>query len=236
VAAHSIPFALFITTLVLMIGFGIYFVVINTHFGFFTETEKTVIKIFLYYAANSENRFDKTIEILHEIFDGYSVKKLNLLIQIEKNKKFSIEKLGRKLVGQSHRLKYLILYQFFKISSADRKISSADEKLIHEVSNHLKVHYNVYQRIKLKFITDEKDHNFLQNTIFTPEFQIAWAFRVLELNPDSDLKTVKKKFRKLAMQNHPDKIINQNSGIMKISEEKFMEIHEAYQILKKYLK
>ena len=52
-------------------------------------------------------------------------------------------------------------------------------------------------------------------------------YKTLEIAKDADSAAVKKAFRKLAMQHHPDR----NKGD-KGSEKKFKEINEAYEVLK----
>ncbi len=51
-------------------------------------------------------------------------------------------------------------------------------------------------------------------------------YQILGISPDSDEKTIRQAFRKLAQQHHPD--VNPGN---KAAEEKFKEINEAYQVL-----
>jgi curved DNA-binding protein len=51
-------------------------------------------------------------------------------------------------------------------------------------------------------------------------------YKVLDVHEDAELKTIKKAYRKLALEFHPD--INADAN----AEEKFKEVAEAYQVLK----
>lgn len=54
---------------------------------------------------------------------------------------------------------------------------------------------------------------------------MADYYKILEVNRDASLETIKKAYRRLALQYHPDK----NGG--PDAEEKFKKISEAYQVL-----
>ncbi len=61
----------------------------------------------------------------------------------------------------------------------------------------------------------------------------ARYYEVLGLEPGADFAEVKKAYRKLSMQYHPDKVAHLGEEFKKVAEEKMKEINEAYQYLKK---
>jgi molecular chaperone DnaJ len=56
-------------------------------------------------------------------------------------------------------------------------------------------------------------------------------FEVLGLTKDAITRDIKTAYRKLAGKYHPDKLINLDADEQKVSEEKFKEIKEAYEVL-----
>ncbi|MCX2979958.1 co-chaperone DjlA [Halieaceae bacterium IMCC14734] len=61
------------------------------------------------------------------------------------------------------------------------------------------------------------------------------AYRALGVAPDSDERTVKRAYRKLMSENHPDKLIARGvpEAMVKIATEKSQEITAAYELIKK---
>ena len=60
------------------------------------------------------------------------------------------------------------------------------------------------------------------------DIKLEAAFKILELNSDSDLKEVKTKYKFLAKKWHPDV---QNENQSKINKDKFIDITNAYKII-----
>lgn len=58
--------------------------------------------------------------------------------------------------------------------------------------------------------------------------QIRYFAEILGVSPEADEKTLKKAYRSLAKQHHPDAFTNASEAQKKIAEEKFIQIQEAY--------
>lgn len=56
---------------------------------------------------------------------------------------------------------------------------------------------------------------------------------ILGVSTQADLKTIKKAYRKLAMEHHPDKFINAAKPVYEAAQLKFIEIQSAYEYLEK---
>lgn len=59
------------------------------------------------------------------------------------------------------------------------------------------------------------------------------SYAVLGLEPGADLATIKKAYRKLSMQYHPDKVSHLGIEFQRVAEEKMKEINQAYDFFKK---
>lgn len=89
--------------------------------------------------------------------------------------------------------------------------------------------YNRYEEAERE--QDKKE--FLQNNI---KSKSTLAFEILGLPKESDFETVKKKYRSLVKQYHPDRLIEASEEDRKIAEQKFIQIQKAYEILETLLK
>jgi uncharacterized membrane protein YkvA (DUF1232 family) len=58
-------------------------------------------------------------------------------------------------------------------------------------------------------------------------------YRVLGIGPNATQAEIRQAYRKLANQYHPDKVSHLGQEFVKLSEKRFKEIQNAYQILKK---
>jgi DnaJ like chaperone protein len=59
------------------------------------------------------------------------------------------------------------------------------------------------------------------------------AYKVLEIDPSATDEQVKKAYRKMALKHHPDKVSSLGEDVRKAAEEKFKNISEAYEKIKK---
>ena len=59
------------------------------------------------------------------------------------------------------------------------------------------------------------------------------AYSILGISSSATDEEVKKAYRKMAIENHPDKVGYMGEDIRKAAEKKFMTINEAYEKIKK---
>lgn len=59
-----------------------------------------------------------------------------------------------------------------------------------------------------------------------------WAYEVLETSRNDSNDQIKRKYRQLALKNHPDKVAYLGEEIRKKAEEKFAKIHQAWEAIK----
>lgn len=62
----------------------------------------------------------------------------------------------------------------------------------------------------------------------------SWAFRVLGVSENADIKTIKKIRKQLLNQYHPDKLGAVTPAELKAAEQTIHEINQAYQAIKKF--
>jgi DnaJ like chaperone protein len=59
------------------------------------------------------------------------------------------------------------------------------------------------------------------------------AYAVLEISPNATDDEVRTAYRRMAMKNHPDKVATLGPDVQKAAAEKFRQIQEAYETIKK---
>ena len=59
------------------------------------------------------------------------------------------------------------------------------------------------------------------------------AYAVLGISPSATDDEVKSAYRKMAMKNHPDKVASLGPEVQKAAEEKFRQIQDAYETIKR---
>jgi DnaJ like chaperone protein len=115
-------------------------------------------------------------------------------------------------------LRMMFFEMLFSLALADGVLHPAEEKILRAAPTLLGLHGNVYETVKRQFVSDISHH-----------------YAMLELEDGADMSAVKKAYRKLVSEYHPDKIISKGlpEDFIKFAEEKFREINEAYEAIKK---
>lgn len=109
-----------------------------------------------------------------------------------------------------------ILYFLFGIAQSDGHISEAELNLLTEIANALRVSPAEFDRICAMFIKDTTND-----------------YSILGVDPNSTESEIKKAYRKLAIQYHPDKAAQLGPEYEQNAKEKFQKIQEAYENIKK---
>jgi len=107
------------------------------------------------------------------------------------------------------------------VAFADGQIHPTEEKLLIEAVRIFQLE-DRYQQLKGRFTGNSQD--------------LGRCFEILGSQPDDDLKSIKTKYRKLAMEYHPDRV--QANGMSPelalVAEEKFKEIQNAFDLIEKH--
>lgn len=70
-------------------------------------------------------------------------------------------------------------------------------------------------------------------SLFNVYGSVENAYKILEISPNATDNEIKKAYRKLAIEHHPDKVSYLGEEIQKKAQEKFKKINEAYELIKK---
>lgn len=109
-----------------------------------------------------------------------------------------------------------LLYFLFGIARADGVVSDTEIRILENISDMLGMGQTYFNSIKSMF------HNDLES-----------AYQILGVSSQASDEEIKKAYRKMALENHPDKLSHLGEDVRKAAEEKFTQINVAYEKIKK---
>lgn len=160
---------------------------------------------------------EKTRAIMKEIFNE------------EKEKDGDTKEIAQelnKLLGKSKHKRRQFVAFLIQLAFVDNGIGEQEEKVLREITQELNITAEEYDAIVNKF------ENMMKNKQETMSPQKA--YEILGVKESDDMSTVKKTYRKLIRQYHPDIISSQDKGesYMEEATAKTQEINQAYQVIK----
>jgi len=160
---------------------------------------------------------EKTKDILKRIFEE------------EKQHRNNIESIAQQLATAIRRDKakqQQFMGFLIQLAFVDGEVSASEEEILQTIAQALEFDPNLYHKIFDQF------ESMMAN--MTPQNSINDAYKILGVSPDDDMATIKKAYRKLVRQYHPDIIKSQGKGeeYMKEATAKTQEINQAYEMIK----
>jgi DnaJ like chaperone protein len=112
-----------------------------------------------------------------------------------------------------------------QLAFVDGEVSESEEHLLQIIAEALEFDPNAYHAIFDQF------EKMMQN--MQPKANIEDAYKILGVSADDDMKTIKKAYKKLIRQYHPDIIASQgkSEAYMKEATAKTQEINQAYEMI-----
>jgi DnaJ like chaperone protein len=111
----------------------------------------------------------------------------------------------------------LLLRLLFQIARADAGgISHTEEELIRRITLLLGLGEQAFRQVRAEFVRES-----------------GRAWEILGVSPQASVEEIKAAYRQLTMQNHPDKVANLGPEFVKVAEEKFKAIQEAYEDIRR---
>jgi len=109
-----------------------------------------------------------------------------------------------------------LIHFLFGISAADGQFHPLEVETIERISNNLGINQYDFVSIKNMFIKSADS-----------------SYRILEVEPEATEEEIKKAFRAMALKYHPDRVSHLGEEFRKAAEEKFQQVNEAYNTIKK---
>ena len=95
-------------------------------------------------------------------------------------------------------------------------MTGAEEDLIRRISVSLGLGEQVFRQVRAEILGDS-----------------GRAWEILGIPPGSEIEDIKAAYRQLSMKNHPDKVANLGPEFVKVAEERFKAIQEAYEEIRR---
>src|SRR5210317_2026965 len=190
---------------------------------FFTATFAMLGKMAKADGRVCENEIGVVRSFMHDKLrlDGPSQQFAISVFNESKDNSTSFEEYARQfgqVFQQEPQLRMMFYEMLFTMALADGVLHPAEEQILRAAPQLLGLHGDVFNTVKRQFVSDLSHH-----------------YAMLGLENDADMGEVKKAYRKLVSEYHPDKVISKGlpEDFIKFAEEKFREINEAYETIKK---
>jgi DnaJ like chaperone protein len=161
---------------------------------------------------------EKTKDILKQIFNE------------EKERSDNTQAIAQQLASAIKRNKAMqqqFMGFLIQLAFADGEVTQSEEDILALIAEALAFDPQAYHNIFDQF------EQMMQHA--QPKQTLEDAYKILGVSPNDDMKTIKKAYRKLVRQYHPDIIKSQNKdeNYMKEATQKTQEINAAYEMIKK---
>jgi len=158
----------------------------------------------------------KTKQILKDIFNE------------EKERTDNIEEIAHSLANAIRKNKaqqQQFMGFLIQLAFIDGEVSQGEEEILGIIAEAMEFDPNAYHAIFDQF------EKMMQNV--TPKANIEDAYALLGVNADTDMRTIKKAYKKLIREYHPDIIASQgkSEAYMKEATAKTQEINQAYEMI-----
>jgi len=124
-----------------------------------------------------------------------------------------------------------LIHLLFKAANADKVITVKEENRIHHLAVLLKLTEKDYLFIKAMYVFERKQAG-KKTYAKTRTHRLKNAYTILKIDSTATDLEIKKSFRSLAKENHPDKFSYLGEKQVDLAEERFQKILEAYEYIK----
>ena len=121
----------------------------------------------------------------------------------------------------NHSSRLQIIHFLFGISASDNEVHPSEIELINKIAGYLNISQYDFESIQSMFIS-QGSANSLDK----------W-FKILSIDKNASEAEIKKAHRKMVIKYHPDKLQGVSEDIIKLAEEKFLLVQQAYENIMK---
>ena len=168
------------------------------------------------------------LEYVKKFFmNTFGVQKANKYFQVfNKLNKQSLSSQLRPVCQQlnsyvNHASRLQIIHFLFGVSASDNEMHSSEIELIKRIAGYLNINEYDFESIQSMFITHDSTNSLDK-----------W-FKILEIEKNASDDEIKKAHRKMVIKYHPDKLQGVSQDIIKLAEEKFLLVQDAYENIMK---
>lgn len=162
------------------------------------------------------------------------------------NQEYDIPTVCHQFARQSSINEQLVIIHFlFGLASSDGEFSNKEMETIRNISDWIGLSRNDFEAVKAMFFGNYHHNNsgyssssssgyYNRNQGYsTQAYSLENDYKILEISSTATDDEVKKAYRRQAMKHHPDKVNHLGEDIRKAAEEKFAQLNEAYERIKR---
>lgn len=138
--------------------------------------------------------------------------------------------------GRFQDIKQLVLVYLITMAMSDGELHEAEVSILREVARMLGYSEQAFEQL-LRMA--QAQGRFQQGSSYqtgrSPEQELEWAYDALGVEKSASDAEIKKAYRKLMSQYHPDKLVGQGvpEDMVKVATERSQEVQAAYDLIKK---
>ncbi len=170
------------------------------------------------------NSFENAQEVKEELKQIYRKEKDNFKNVLEVARKY------HKLTKFSYKRRLILMEYLLNLAFIDGEFSPNERMICEDIAQALDINKRDFDSIVIKF------ENFYSQRSSQQDLSLQEAYEVLGANESDDFGAIKKKYRNLVRQNHPDILMGQGKSedIIEQATKKLQKINEAYELIKKH--
>ena len=159
------------------------------------------------------------------------------LFQLGSKAEFSVDQTMEKFIlvcGRHNNLKRSLLNYLISLAMADGELHPGEQAVLQAVAKHLGFSASLFKKVidMVKAQSQFRDSGYQSQRPDT-KTQLDSAYTALGVKPSNSDAQIKKAYRKLISENHPDKLIGQGmpEDMVKLATERTQEIQTAYECI-----
>ncbi|MEA3553994.1 MAG: DnaJ domain-containing protein [Campylobacterota bacterium] len=187
------------------------------------EVSELEAEILSHTFTDISNHFENSNEVREELKNIYKKEMKTFDNTVDVAKKYL------KLTKRDYSKRLKVMEYLLNLAFIDNDFSKAEFMITEDIANNMEIKRSDFENIIAQF---EQFYAQKQNS---KELSLEKAYNILGVTKDDDKGTIKKKYRQLVKENHPDIITGQGAeqSIIDEATAKLQEINEAYELLKK---
>jgi DnaJ like chaperone protein len=138
--------------------------------------------------------------------------------------------------GRQHNLPILLLEFLFSIALADDELHPAEIEILSRIATYLGINKRQFEQLMAMLTAQQNFHGgkYRQHQQGPGVNELDLAYKALGVSEQDSDRDIKRAYRKLMSQHHPDKLMSQGvpEDMLKMATEKTQEIQAAYDMIK----
>lgn len=151
---------------------------------------------------------------------------------------FQLEPIIAKFIdegGRQHNLPILLLEFLFSIAMADGELHPAEKEILNRTASYLGINSRQFEQLIAMLTAQQSFRGGQYRQHQAPRAnELESAYKALGVSEQDSDRDIKRAYRKLMSQHHPDKLMSQGvpEDMLKMATEKTQEIQAAYELIK----